>query len=112
MEKYDEVLVQKPIRTTGTIAPGSHYNEKGYKYGRSRDWGDVSPEVQRQVIDALVAAGKKAGLTDHDIASVLAIVRYESGFNPDLQTSQAVRQVWGSSKMKPGNSMVFIRYST
>ena len=39
--------------------------------------------MQRQVIHALVVAGKKAGLTDHDIASVLAIVRYESGFNPD-----------------------------
>jgi hypothetical protein len=70
MEKYDEVLVKKPIRTSGTAAPGSHYNDRDFKYGGSRDWGDVSPEVQRRVIDALVAAGKKAGLTDHDIAAV------------------------------------------
>ncbi len=87
MGEYDGILVQKPIRSNDKVVTGSHYDDRDddrrLKYGRSRDPGDVSPEVQRQVIGALVAAGKKAGLNDHDIAAVIAIVRYESGFNPD-----------------------------
>ena len=83
MGEYDDVLVKKPIRTKGEVKPKSHYNDPGLKYGRSRDAGDVSPEVQRQVIDALNAAGKEAGLTSHDIDVVISIIRYESGFNPD-----------------------------
>lgn len=91
MGAYDDILVLKPIRSKDKVVKGSHYNDRDddpdnnrrFKYGRSRDPGDASPEVQRQVIGALVAAGKKAGLNDHDIATVIAIVRYESGFNPD-----------------------------
>ena len=83
MEKYDEVLVRAPAKSNGAVGSKSHYNDRPFKYGISRDAGDASPEVQRRVIDALVSAGKKAGLTDHDIYVVLAIVRFESGFNPD-----------------------------
>ncbi len=67
MGEYDEILVQEPIRTGGKIASGSHYSDKNFKYGRSRDAGDASPEVQRQVINALVTAEKEAGLTDREI---------------------------------------------
>ena len=50
--------------------------------GNSRVWGDASPEAQREAIDALMAAGNRAGLSDRDMAHVLAIARHESGFNP------------------------------
>lgn len=89
MEEYDEILIRKPMRTKDEIKPGSHYNDhepnnkRKFKYGNSRDAGDAPLDVQRQVIRALVAEGKKAGLTDHEIALVVSIVRYESGFNPD-----------------------------
>jgi len=61
MEEYDAVLVRKPIRSSGKVVSGSHYNDPDRKYGNSRDAGDASPEVQRQVIHAIVAAGKKGG---------------------------------------------------
>lgn len=50
--------------------------------GISRVWGDASLEAQRGAIDALMAAGNRAGLSDRDMAHVLAIARHESGFNP------------------------------
>jgi len=98
MGEYDDILVRKPIRTKGAVEKGSHYNDRGLKYGRSRDAGDVSPEVQRQVIDALKAAGKEAGLTSHDIDVVVSIVRYESGFNPDAANKSGSAAGLGSLK--------------
>lgn len=50
--------------------------------GNSRVWGDASPKAQRGAIDALMTAGNRAGLSDRDMAHVLAIARHESGFNP------------------------------
>jgi hypothetical protein len=41
MEKYDDILVQKPVRTKGEAGSGSHYNDKNPKYGRSRVRGGV-----------------------------------------------------------------------
>jgi hypothetical protein len=100
--EYDDILVKKPIRTKGEVKPGSHYNDRdndrGLKYGRSRDAGDASPEVQRQVIAALKAAGKEAGLTSHDIDVVVSIVRYESGFNPDAANKSGSAAGLGSFK--------------
>ncbi|MGD0657941.1 MAG: transglycosylase SLT domain-containing protein [Syntrophorhabdales bacterium] len=102
MGEYDDILVKKPIRTKGEVKPKSHYNDRdndrGLRYGRSRDAGDVSPEVQRQVIDALKAAGKEAGLTSHDIDVVVSIVRYESGFNPDAANKSGSAAGLGSLK--------------
>jgi hypothetical protein len=117
MGEYDGILVQKPVRSNDKVGQGSHCNDRDddrrFKYGRSRDPGDASPEVQRQVIGALVAAGKKAGLNDHDIATVIAIVRYESGFNPDAANrSGSAARAWASLKMKLGSITVLRRYST
>jgi hypothetical protein len=66
----------------------SRYNEKidrapGRPAGNSRDWGDASIAVQDAVRDALVNAAKAHRLSKHDTALILAIVRNESGFNPD-----------------------------
>ena len=51
--------------------------------GNSRIWGDASQEVQRKVIDALVEAAKKDSFNVRRIALLLAMVKIESGFNPD-----------------------------
>jgi LysM repeat protein len=51
--------------------------------GNSRIWGDASHDVQRQVIDAIVVAAKKEGFNVRRIAMLLAMVKIESGFNPD-----------------------------
>ena len=51
--------------------------------GRSRIWGDASPEVQRAGIDAIVKAARDKGLSTHDTALALAVAYHESGFNPD-----------------------------
>jgi hypothetical protein len=70
------------------IVPHSHYREPidrspGRLAGNSRIWGDASPEVQSRVIDGLIEASRDAGLDARRTALVLAIVRVESGFNPD-----------------------------
>jgi len=70
------------------IKPYSHYREPvdrtpGRLAGNSRVWGDASPEVQSRVIDELIDASQRAGLSRRETAHVLAIARQESGFNPD-----------------------------
>jgi hypothetical protein len=55
----------------------------GRPAGNSRIWGDANQEVQRKVIDALVEAAKKDGFSVRRIAMLLAMVKIESGFNPD-----------------------------
>ncbi|MFK3740898.1 LysM peptidoglycan-binding domain-containing protein [Massilia sp. TN1-12] len=51
--------------------------------GNSRIWGDASQEVQRKVIDAIIAAAKKDGFNIRRMAMLLAMAKIESGFNPD-----------------------------
>jgi len=51
--------------------------------GNSRIWGDASIEVQKTVINRLVAAGRLANFNDRRVAMLLAMVKIESGFNPD-----------------------------
>ena len=70
------------------IKPWSHYREpidasSGRLAGNSRVWGDASPEVQSRVVDELIGASRRAGLTSRETAHVLAVARIESGFNPD-----------------------------
>lgn len=70
------------------IARWSAYRESidttpGRLAGNSRRAGDASPEVQSRVIDTLIDASQSRGLNARDTAYVLAIARYESGFNPD-----------------------------
>jgi hypothetical protein len=55
----------------------------GRAAGYSRDAGGASALVQRAAIDELIASSERAGLPPREIAYVLAIASYESGFNPD-----------------------------
>lgn len=76
------------------LKPYSHYNDPidetpGRAAGNSRKWGDASPAVQEQVIETLIASSRQRGLNMSDISRVLAIVRAESGFNPDAASSES-----------------------
>lgn len=65
----------------------THYKEPiandGQPHGNSRGWGDVSLEVQREVVTRLINRAIERGYSDEDISIMLAIVQRESGFNPD-----------------------------
>lgn len=70
------------------IVKHSHYKEPvdqrpGRLAGKSRIWGDASLEVQKQVIDKLIATGKAGGMNVRRVAMLLAMAKIESGFNPD-----------------------------
>ena len=86
--EYRPFLVPEPLdafpRTK--VARYSHYNEpvaQGPLHGRSRKWGDAAPDVQAKMVSLLVSEFKKEHFTREEIAIGLAVVRHESGFNPD-----------------------------
>jgi LysM repeat protein len=56
---------------------------EGRLAGNSRIWGDASHEVQRKVVDAIIAAARKEGFNLRRMAMLLAMAKIESGFNPD-----------------------------
>lgn len=96
MGAYDSFLAAyaKKGYRQDQLKPYSHYNDPidetpGRPAGNSRRWGDASPEVQEQVIEALIASSRQRGLNMSDMARVLAIVRAESGFNPDAASSES-----------------------
>ena len=103
MGRYDTFDVLVPKRDKQKVWKYSHYNVKidrspGRSAGITRDWGDASVPVQDAVIDALISASRAHHLTKHDTALILAIVRDESGFNPD-----AANKEWSASG--PGQFM-------
>ncbi|MDE2400039.1 MAG: LysM peptidoglycan-binding domain-containing protein [Burkholderiales bacterium] len=51
--------------------------------GQSRVWGDITTGDQALVIDLIIEIGTRYKLTYREIASLLLMVRVESGFNPD-----------------------------
>ena len=51
--------------------------------GNSRDWGDISQDNQRHVIQAIIANAQDRELSLDETAFALAVARLESGFNPD-----------------------------
>ena len=55
--------------------------EQGGLRGNSRLWGDASPQVQGEVMQAILRAA--GALSFYDQATLLATARLESGFNPD-----------------------------
>ncbi len=84
----DMVQPRGPAYRSENVKPWSHYREPidtndGRLHGESRRWGDATPETQSRVIDSLMDASRKAGLSSRETAYVLAIARVESGFNPD-----------------------------
>ena len=97
MGRYDTFNVFAPKRDKQPVGKHSHYNEPidhtpGRPAGVTRDWGDVHVPVQDTLIDALIGASKAHHLSKHDAALILAIVRDESGFNPD-----AANKEWSAS---------------
>lgn len=96
MGAYDSFLAAhaKKGYRQDQLKPYSHYNDPidetpGRPAGNSRRWGDASPDVQGQVIEALIGSSRQHGLNVGDTARVLAIVRAESGFNPDAASSES-----------------------
>ena len=68
------------------IKSWSHINDpmvEGGVRGKSRVHGDASIDTQNTVIERIIQKGTERGLSDRDIAIVLAIAKHESGFNPD-----------------------------
>ncbi|WP_082124307.1 XVIPCD domain-containing protein [Lysobacter capsici] len=107
-EVHDALVQPKgdPYAAKDIIAR-SHYNDPidqtpGRPAGNSRIWGDASPEVQSEAIDALIAASEKAGLTPRQTAHVLAIARAESGFNPDAAAGTTTAMGLGQFVDKTG----------
>ncbi|RDS80010.1 peptidoglycan-binding protein [Dyella psychrodurans] len=85
----------------------THYRDHidrspGRPAGNSHILGDASPEVQSRVIDALIEASERGGLNAHQTAYVLAIARYESGFNPDAAAGTTTAYGLGQFVAKTG----------
>ena len=88
MSDYSSIIVKKPIATTSIDMDVSYYFDPidtttGRLAGNTRDWGDASESVQKQVIDKILAKAEEYNLSIHNTALLLATIRAESGFNPD-----------------------------
>lgn len=88
--RYSGIMVDKPGFAYGShlIKSHSHYLEpidttEGRLCGRSRVWGDASIDTQSKVIYAVESACKAKGFNSAETAFAMALVRCESGFNPD-----------------------------
>lgn len=72
---------------------GSHFSEELSDYsgprGRSRRWGDAPLAVQREVVGELLRQARTSGLSRQATAYLLAVVRVESGFNPDAASGSS-----------------------
>ncbi len=94
MAAYDSIMATSRKKGYKEVKSHSHYNDpiertQGRPAGNSRRWGDASPAVQEQVIQALIESSQQHGLNTSDTARILAIVRAESGFNPDAASSES-----------------------
>jgi len=94
MGAYDSIMAANRKKGYKEVKSHSHYNDpiertQGRPAGNTRRWGDASPAVQEQVIQALITSGQQHGLSTGDMARVLAIVRAESGFNPDAASNES-----------------------
>jgi LysM repeat protein len=72
--------------------------------GNSRIWGDASHEVQRKVIDAIIASAKTEGFSVRRIAMLLAMAKIESGFNPDAAAGTTSAAGLGQFVKKTGEA--------
>ncbi len=87
--QFDNLLSpKKGAYSKSQIVDRSYYDvpvdkTEGRLAGNSRIAGDASHEVQIESIKALQKAAKASDLDDNDTALLLAIIRTESGFNPD-----------------------------
>ena len=105
--QLSEDLYGKKGVQAGGVASQSYFNEpivEGGLRGNSRAAGDVSPEVQQEVVNRMVDVGSKLGMSDYEIAYALATVRYESGFNPDAAAKSSSASGLGQFIDKTGVS--------
>jgi len=91
------------------IEPYSHYEEPvdhkpGRLAGHTRIWGDAPLEVQKQVIDKLIAAAREAGMNARRAALLLATAKIESGFNPDAAAGTTSASSLGQFVDKTGKA--------
>ena len=82
------LLVWGPGASPRKVAQHSHYfqpivDDGDGVTGRSRRWGDLSQEVQVQVVNRLVHESDEQRLSLLDTAFIMSVARLESGFNPD-----------------------------
>lgn len=89
MEKYFTSIYTKKGHAPkdSQIASHSHYPDpvdtSKSPRGNSRIWGDIGEDDQEQVIRTIVDTAHTMDVEVHDIAIIVAIAKYESGFNPD-----------------------------
>ena len=81
-------LAATPGRIASETAPHSHYNDPivATEYGlqgNSRRWGDADFAVQTSIVNTIVSQAQTHGLSLLETAFLLAVARFESGFNPD-----------------------------
>lgn len=72
--------------------------------GNSRRGGDAPEEVQKAAINAIISEGRKAGMSNEDIALTLSIARHESGFNPDAAAGTTSAHGLGQFVNKTGEA--------
>jgi len=81
-------------KASNGVASHSHFlqpidRSPGSLAGNSRSWGDADEGVKSQVKQALIASAKQAGYSKQETAFLLALVHYESGFNPDAAAKRS-----------------------
>jgi putative chitinase len=82
------LLISKPQQAQPKhTSKNSHFNKPLTKLnvvnGLSRNWGDITKADQIIIIETLIEQAKNNARSIEEIAFLLAIVRVESGFNPD-----------------------------
>jgi hypothetical protein len=109
MTNYEDIYAEKLAGyRRGQVKPYSHYYEPieqdGGLHGNSRIVGDASYSVQKVVIDLIICGAESYGMTDHQVALLLSIVRVESGFNPDAASNESAS---GISQMLDGTAKIY-----
>lgn len=105
--KLTEELYGKKGVQAGKAVAQSYFDTpiiSGELRGNSRKAGDVSPEVQQEVVNRIVEYGSRLEMTDYQIAYALATARFESGFNPDAAAKTTSARGIGQFVDKTGSA--------
>jgi putative chitinase len=87
--QYSAMIAQKSGGySQNSVKAWSYYNDQppagiSGVQGNSTIGGDISASGQVAIINQIIQAANSAGFTTYQTAYLLALVRYESGFNPD-----------------------------
>ncbi len=89
---FHSLLVRQPPIYPQQPVSHSHYNSPIERrdplpHGKSRAWGDITPEEQVFVIHTIVSEALRYRFSMEETALLLAIARVESGFNPDAASA-------------------------